>query len=551
MAWGALVGVLSIALASQLTHRRDLVVSTPPMAEAEVPGAGHLDAAQPDTDPTLPAADTAPSGGAPVVVAAPEAPPAAPAVPETGSAPAPAPEQAAAPEPAQGAEQSAAAGDAAPAPAAPVPEAAPSAEAAPTAAEAPAVETAPIALPQPSPVTAPAEVAQPAAPGASDTDGPRVPAAADPVRTAAAVPGAVPEAPAAPPAVVTGSVTAPVAPAIPEAGLDPLRPAEAPPGIAAATALPAVQVSDAPPAAGSAAPAPPPAEPTLAAEPVAPEAPAADAAAPQDTGLPAPGFQGADGVRVNRLPRIGDEESPAPAPEAAPEETAEVAPDPDAPAIVRNAVPFENPDLRPVVAVVLFHDEPEAPQAATGRDLPVPVSFAVDAGLVEAGVIADAYRAAGREILIVPTLPPGGAASDVEVALQVNFDVMPEAVALMDLPQGGFQSEREAVAQVVASLSVTGHGLVTFPRGLNMAQQMAERAGVPARPVFRLLESANVEAALRTLEQAAFRARQEGTVILVGRAEPATVEAIRRWTEFNPDADILFAPISAALAAAQ
>jgi polysaccharide deacetylase 2 family uncharacterized protein YibQ len=411
-------------------------------------------------------------------------------------------------------------------------------------------EAAPAALPQPSPVAAPAEVAQPAAPGATDTSGPRLPAATDPARTAAAIPGAVPEAPSAPPAVVSGSVTAPVAPAIPDAGIDPLRPAEAPPGTATATALPEVQVSDAPPAAGIAAPEAPPAEPELAAAPLAPAAPAADAAAPRDTGLPAPGFEGAEGVRVNRLPRIGDEESPAPAPDAAPEDTAEVAPDPDAPAILRNAIPFENPDLRPVVSVVLFHDEPEAPQAATGRDLPVPVSFAVDAGLVEAGVIADAYRAAGREILIVPTLPPGGAATDVEVALQVNLDVMPEAVALMDLPQGGFQSEREAVAQVVAALSVTGHGLVTFPRGLNMAQQMAERAGVPARPVFRLLESANVEAALRTLEQAAFRARQEGSVILVGRAEPATVEAIRRWTEANPDADILFAPISTALTAA-
>jgi uncharacterized protein len=106
----------------------------------------------------------------------------------------------------------------------------------------------------------------------------------------------------------------------------------------------------------------------------------------------------------------------------------------------------------------------------------VPVSFAVDAGLVEAGTIADAYRAAGREILIVPTLPPGAAATDVEVALQVNLDVIPEAVALMDLPEGGFQAEREAVAQVVSAASATGHGLVTFPRGLNMAQQMAERA---------------------------------------------------------------------------
>jgi polysaccharide deacetylase 2 family uncharacterized protein YibQ len=175
----------------------------------------------------------------------------------------------------------------------------------------------------------------------------------------------------------------------------------------------------------------------------------------------------------------------------------------------------------------------------------------VDAGLLEAGAIADAYRAAGREIVLVPTLPPGAAPADVEVALQVNFDVIPEAVALMDLPDGGFQAERQAVAQVVAAISATGHGLVTFPRGLNMAQQMADRAGVPARPVFRMLEAGDTDAALRTLDQAAFRARQEGTVILVGEAEPATVEAIRRWAEANRAGDVLFAPISAALSAGE
>jgi polysaccharide deacetylase 2 family uncharacterized protein YibQ len=84
-----------------------------------------------------------------------------------------------------------------------------------------------------------------------------------------------------------------------------------------------------------------------------------------------------------------------------------------------------------------------------------------------------------------------------------------------------------------------------------MAQQMADRAGIPARPVFRMLEAGNSDAALRTLEQAAFRARQEGSVILVGEAEPATVEAIRRWSEANAGGDVLFAPISAALSAGE
>jgi uncharacterized protein len=262
---------------------------------------------------------------------------------------------------------------------------------------------------------------------------------------------------------------------------------------------------------------------------------------------PEPGFRSAAGVRVNRLPTIGGD---VPATEAEPAAEAP-APEDDRdaplPALVRHAVPFESPADQPLIVVILVHDTAAAPGAATGLDLPVAVSFAVDAGIEGARAIAAAYRAGGREVLIVPTLPPGATPSDVKVALGVNLDMIPEAVALMDAPAGGFQSEREAVAQVVAAAAATGHGLVTFPRGLNTAQQLAERAGVPARTVFRLLDANDTDAALRVLDQAAFRARQEGGVILVGQAEPATVAALRRWVEANPNRQVAFAPVSAAL----
>ena len=72
---------------------------------------------------------------------------------------------------------------------------------------------------------------------------------------------------------------------------------------------------------------------------------------------------------------------------------------------------------------------------------------------------------------------------------------------------------------------------------------------MPSRLVFRVFETGNADAVLRTLDQAAFRARQEGVVILVGEAEPATVGAIRSWIEGNGDEQVVFAPISAALTA--
>jgi polysaccharide deacetylase 2 family uncharacterized protein YibQ len=535
------VGVLTIALASQLTERRTLVAATPQTAEVEVPGGSEFNQARLDTDPVLPSTDAPPAAPAPAVVATPGPVAAPPSAPDTAPVEAPAatteaPTTVAAVEVPETAGVS---GPAASQPSEPEP--------APAAIAAPSVDAVAVALPEPATVAPPAEIAQPAAP-ATDRVG-AAPATAESA-PAQAQPSQAPAAPAAPPAVVTGEVSPPPAPEIGDREIALSQPADQTPAEPAALP-PAPPPADAPPAAAPDLPVAPASAPEVAEAPSAPAEPE-DSVARADTGLPTPGFAGAEGVRVNRLPTIGGEEPPAEDAAAEPVGTdADVALDPDAPALVRYAIPFENPDLRPVVALVLLHDGSTPPGADTGRDLPVPVSFAVDAGLVEAGTVADAYRAAGREVLLVPTLPPGAVATDVEVALQVNLDVIPEAVAIMDLPEGGFQSEREAVSQVVSAALRTGHGLVTFPRGLNMAAQMAERAGVPTRAVFRVLEAGDVDATLRTLDQAAFRARQEGAVILVGRAEPATVEGIRRWTEANPDAEILFAPISAALAAGE
>jgi polysaccharide deacetylase 2 family uncharacterized protein YibQ len=550
--WGAVVGAVTLALASQLMARREVLPASPGQAELDVPGESEFNRPPPDAAPVLPAGDAAPVAEAPAAVVEPE-PVTPPVVAETEPAAAPEP-VAVAPVPAAEVEAPETAGVTAPAVEAPaVP------EAVPEVAEAPAPDAPVAAVPERSPVEAPGEVAQPSAPVAEGEAA--APAVAEDAPVAAA-PAPAPDAPALPPVVLPGAVTPPAAPEAGENGIALSQAADAAPQ-AAEVALPVAPGADAAPGAVAEPPAAPVAEVAVVEPPAAPEAPEAAgsaaepevAEAPSDGGMaagtaPAPGFGNADGVRVNRLPRIGDE---APAAEAAVEDAPveEAAPEEDVPALVRNAVVFDNPEGRPVVAVVLLHDRPVAPGAETGLDLPVPVSFAVDAGLVEAGSVADAYRAGGREVLLVPTLPPGAAASDVEVALQVNFDVIPEAVAIMDLPEGGFQSEREAVAQVVNAITATGHGLVTFPKGLNMAQQMAERAGVAARPVFRMLEAGDTEAALRTLDQAAFRARQEGAVILVGEAEPATVEAVRRWAEANPDGEILLAPVSAALGAAE
>ena len=97
----------------------------------------------------------------------------------------------------------------------------------------------------------------------------------------------------------------------------------------------------------------------------------------------------------------------------------------------------------------------------------------------------------------------------------------------------------------------TGHGLITFPRGLNTAHQRAQREGVPAGLIFRDIDGdgQSDEQIRRAMDRAAFRARADRPVILVGNATALTVSAIMEWTLGSRAASVTLAPVSAALAA--
>ncbi|MEO0866435.1 MAG: divergent polysaccharide deacetylase family protein, partial [Pseudomonadota bacterium] len=221
----------------------------------------------------------------------------------------------------------------------------------------------------------------------------------------------------------------------------------------------------------------------------------------------------------------------------------------DGPALQRFASEFENPDGSPVISVVLLHVGSQALGPDVLQALPAHVSFAVDANAANVSGTAQAYRNAGREVVLIPSLPAGAAPQDVEQAMQVNLSKVPEAVAIMDASGSTFQSDRAAVRQVVDVVSDTGHGLITFPRGLNTAHQEAQRANVPTGLIFRNVDGGGEtqEQIRRTLDRAAFRARQNTGVILVGTTDDTTIAAIVEWALGNRAASVSIAPISVAL----
>jgi len=160
-----------------------------------------------------------------------------------------------------------------------------------------------------------------------------------------------------------------------------------------------------------------------------------------------------------------------------------------------------------------------------------------------------AYRAAGHEVALIANFPEGAIPSDIEVAMQSYFQAVPEAVAVLDGTFEGFRGDRRMVEQVVEILSESGHGLLTFSQGLNTAEQLAAREGVPVGTVFRDLDGKGQGNTVirRFLDQAAFRATQEGEAILLARMRAETISALLIWHQQERARRVNLAPLSALL----
>jgi polysaccharide deacetylase 2 family uncharacterized protein YibQ len=256
------------------------------------------------------------------------------------------------------------------------------------------------------------------------------------------------------------------------------------------------------------------------------------------------------------LPQAGVPMAPeaSVAPGSAPDAAAapEDAPEPAPPNALRdNAAPFEAPDGSALLAIVLIDDPDSTLDPSVLDSVPFPISFAIDPMRPDAAARAATLRELGHEVVILGagTIPPGAAPSDVEVALAVARETMPQAVALMDDPASRIQADRPVLDATVAALADSGHGLLAFPRGLNAAEQSARRAAVPMATVFRLLDDPDQSAALitRGLGRAAVAAGQEGAVVVVGHTRPDTVTAVLSWALGSRLEQVTLAPVSAVL----
>ena len=249
------------------------------------------------------------------------------------------------------------------------------------------------------------------------------------------------------------------------------------------------------------------------------------------------------GVTINRLPTAQSGEQVAPQVQAAGQ----------GPAITRFGQPFANPDDKPLMSVLLMDVGSDLQGGEVGiaalRSFPYPLSFAVDVSLPDAAERMKIYRDEGFEVLAMVDLPQGAQPSDAETTLAVAFSRLPEVIGVLEGLGAGLQPDRATADQVTAILGQGGYGLVTQDKGLNTMPKLAVKEGVPAAPVFRDFDSKGQTSTVirRFLDQAAFKAGIEGSVIMMGRMRPETISALLVWGLQDRASQVALAPVSAVL----
>ncbi|MEC8666681.1 MAG: divergent polysaccharide deacetylase family protein [Pseudomonadota bacterium] len=344
-----------------------------------------------------------------------------------------------------------------------------------------------------------------------------------------------------------------------EAEVSETVPIEAPSPKAMTEAAPADADTAAPtaPASASPDPAPQPTAPdtTTDAAPARPRLPTTETPIEPQTETPAEdpvarSLPGTPGIRII------DRTDPTPETPLAPETepTPDPAPATDTAPIDQFAAPFDNPEGKPILSIVMIDDGTAG--ITLPDSFPYPLSIAVPVSRPDAPEAMRRYRDEGHEVLALVDLPQGATPQDLSVAAQDWLARMDQVVAVMEAPAADGASALQAgraIGEQLASILVTsGHGLLLYPQGLDTTRKLASRKGVPAATIFRDLdaEGQNASVIRRFLDNSAFKAGVEGSVILVTRLRPDTIEALLIWGLADRASRVALAPVSHALKAA-
>jgi len=213
------------------------------------------------------------------------------------------------------------------------------------------------------------------------------------------------------------------------------------------------------------------------------------------------------------------------------------------------AVPRDAAGL-PRMSVVLM-DDGRLPSAATVVGaIPFPISVVLDPSAADAARRAQAYREADIEILALADLPEGAAVSDGMAAVETADAVLGEHIGLLTRGNVMGGTVTADVSRYLADrLARDGRGLVALSEGLATPMRYAGEAGLPAVEVYRDLGETTQDARVirRFLDQAAFRARQQSGIVVLGRLRAETITALMLWSGSDRAKQVGLVPVSAVL----
>jgi polysaccharide deacetylase 2 family uncharacterized protein YibQ len=219
-----------------------------------------------------------------------------------------------------------------------------------------------------------------------------------------------------------------------------------------------------------------------------------------------------------------------------------------------NATDFER-DERPLLGVILLDIGADGLDVDKLKKLNAPITIAILADASDASERALEYNDAGFEVIAMASddnadaLKKANNAAQVQNALDVTFSNVPHAIGLMDNEQGSLQKNNRMSGEIVNSLKATGHGLVTFAKGLNAIDRVAGAAGVRSAKIERAIDAKGEGKIqmVRYLDRASLDAGRDGSVIILGTTTKETVATIAVWLLSSKGQNLAIAPASAVL----
>ena len=219
-------------------------------------------------------------------------------------------------------------------------------------------------------------------------------------------------------------------------------------------------------------------------------------------------------------------------------------------ALSDNSVAVVGADNRPYFAIILedVGDQGFPRESLTG--LTAAISIGVPVTDPEATAIAELYKEAGFEIVaVLPSdLETTTTVTKLDADLAAYFQTLPSAASVLSPQTSRLANDTELSQALLAALSRTGHGVLSYPGEGTVLPRLASSAGVPGVQIFRVIdERPEPENVTLALERALTEAKERGAVIVTGHTRPDTITTLFAWLLGPGSSSVKVVPVSAAI----